>query len=77
MFPTDGLLRIQNALIDYVSNLNVGEDVVWSKLFTPINTVNGQSVNSLLIGKLGETLGTQSIVIEHNQLASLSFENIL
>lgn len=70
------MLRIQNALIDYTSNLNVGEDVVWSKLFTPINTVNGQSVNSLQIGKLGQSLGTDTIVIEHNQLASLSFENI-
>ena len=76
VFPTDGMLRIQNALIDYVSNLNVGEDVVWSKLFTPINSVDGQSVNSLLIGKVGESLGTETIVIEHNQLASLSFENI-
>ena len=76
VFPTDGMLRIQNALIDYVSKLNVGEDVVWSKLFTPINSVNGQSVNELLIGKLGESLGTANIVIEHNQLASLSFENI-
>lgn len=76
VFPTDGTLRIQNALIDYVSKLNVGEDVVWSKLFTPINSVDGQSVNSLLIGKVGESLGTETIVIEHNQLASLSFENI-
>lgn len=76
VFPTDGMLRIQNALIDYVSNLNVGEDVVWSKLFTPINSVDGQSVNNLLIGKVGESLGTETIVIEHNQLASLSFENI-
>lgn len=77
VFPTDGMLRIQNALIDYVSNLNVGEDVVWSKLFTPINSVNGQSVNELLIGKVGESLWVANIVIEHNQLASLSFENIL
>lgn len=76
VFPTDGMLRVQNALIDYASNLNVGEDVVWSKLFTPINSVNGQSVNELLIGKVGESLGTANIVIEHNQLASLSFENI-
>lgn len=76
VFPTEGVLRIQNALIDYVSKLNVGEDVIWSKLFTPINTVNGQSVNELLIGKVGESLGTANIIIEHNQLASLSFENI-
>lgn len=76
VFPTDGMLRIQNALIDYISNLNVGEDVVWSKLFTPINSVNGQSVNTLQIGKVGESLGTSNIIIEHNQLASLSFENI-
>lgn len=76
VFPTDGILRIQNALIDYVSNLNVGEDVIWSKLFTPINTVNGQSVNSLSIAKVNESFGTENIIIEHNQLASLSFENI-
>lgn len=76
VFPTDGMLRIQNALIDYISKLNVGEDVIWSKLFTPINTVNGQSVNEMLIGKVGESLGAANIVIEHDQLASLSFENI-
>lgn len=76
VFPTDGMLRIQNALIDYISNLNVGDDVIWSKLFTPINTVNGQSVNSLQIAKVGETLSTENIVLAHNQLASLSFNNI-
>lgn len=76
VFPTDGILRIQNALIDYISKLNVGEDVIWSKLFTPINSVNGQSVNSLQIGKVGGSLGTENIVIEHNQLASVSFSNI-
>lgn len=76
VFPTDGMQRIQDALVFYFSNMNVGQDVFWSQLFNPINTIQGQSVNSLLIGKKGQPLTNNNIVLEHNQLATLSYQDI-
>ena len=76
VFPADGVLRIQNALVSYFESMNVGQDVLWSQLFNPINTVQGQSVTSLLIGKKGQTLTNNNIELTHNQLATLSYEDI-
>lgn len=76
VFPTDGVLRIQNALIDYFENLPDTSKISWSHLFDPINTVDGQSVNSLEIGIKGYGTGTSNIVLEYNQIPSLSYEDI-
>lgn len=76
-FPADGVLKIKDALVSYFESLNVGEDVLWSQLFNPINTVKGQSVTNLTIGIKGQTLTTDNIEILHNQLATLSYEDII
>jgi uncharacterized phage protein gp47/JayE len=76
VFPTDGVLRIQNALIDYFENLPDTRRISWSRLFDPINTVDGQSVNSLEIGVKGFGTGTANIELEYNQIPSLSYEDI-
>ncbi|QIW91552.1 putative baseplate protein [Acinetobacter phage vB_AbaM_D22] len=76
LFPQNGKVLIQEALVRYFDSLEVGDDVVWSKLFNPINEVAGQSVTTLLIGKRGETLQQGNIVLNYNQLPIISFEDI-
>ncbi|MBN4659177.1 hypothetical protein H4F44_25685, partial [Escherichia coli] len=49
-FPQNGKTLIQEAIVRYFETLEVGDSVIWSKVFNPINEVRGQSVNSLLIG---------------------------
>lgn len=75
-FELDGYVKIQDALVSYFEDLSVGEDVNWSQLFTPINTVKNQSVNSIKIAVKGQELLTQNVEILPNQLAVLSYEDI-
>ncbi|AYD82320.1 hypothetical protein HOU35_gp128 [Acinetobacter phage vB_AbaM_B09_Aci05] len=75
-FPQNGKTLIQEAIVRYFETLEVGDSVIWSKVFNPINEVRGQSVNSLLIGVLGQPLSTENITISYNQLPIISFEDI-
>lgn len=76
LFPANGVTLIKQAIVDYFSNLKVGDDVYYSQLFTPINTVVGQSVNSLSISRKDENLSSQNIEIAFNELAIISAEDI-
>lgn len=75
-FPQNGKVLIQEAIVRYIDSLDVGDSIVWSKLFNPINEVKGHSVNSLLIGKSGQPLLAKNIDMNYNQIPSISFENI-
>ena len=75
-FPQNGKVLIQEAIVRYIDSLDVGDSIVWSKLFSPINEIKGQSVNSLLIGKKGEPLTVSNINLNFNQIPSISFEDI-
>lgn len=76
-FPQDGKQKIKQALVDYFNTLDVGETVQYSRLYTPINTVMGMSVNNLKVGTLDGDMGTDNILMSYNQIASLSADNIL
>ena len=75
-FPANGKSLIKQALVDYFNNLNVGEDIYYSRLYEPINSIRGFSVRNLKIGVLGGTLGIDDIVLNHNELATINAENI-
>lgn len=76
-FPSDGVVKIQDALVNYFESLNVGDDIKRSRLYTPINQVEGQSVSSLTIARKGQQLSEENIEIEFNQLAVISYEDII
>lgn len=67
-FPADGVEQIREAVLDYLStNSTFGEDIIYTRLFTPINTVPGHQVDLLEIGKTPLTLGTSNITIDWNE----------
>ena len=77
-FPANGNAAIQSALIAYfAANLGTGDDVIYSRLYTPINSVGGHEVVSLKIGTTPSPTGTTNIVINFDQIASLSSTNII
>lgn len=39
--PADAVDRVRQALVDWAGDLRIGESVLWSRLFTPINAVIG------------------------------------
>lgn len=76
-FPTNGKQLIKQAVVDYFNTMMVGQAVQYSRLYTPINTISGFSVNNLVIGKSGEDLSQDNIYMSFNQVARLSADNIL
>lgn len=77
LFPATGEADIRNAIIDYAqANFGVGDDVVYSRLYTPINSVVGHQVDSLYIGTSPSPVGIANIPIDFNEIGSFESVNI-
>lgn len=76
-FPANGADLIKQAIITYAAdNFGIGDDIIYSRLFTPINSVPGHQVDSLTIGTSPAPVGVSNIVIPFNGIASISSSNI-
>jgi uncharacterized phage protein gp47/JayE len=76
-FPPNGAEQLRSALFDYIkSQSTVGQNVVYSRLYTPINSIPGHEVNSLFIGDSVSPSGTSNIVINFDQVAKIEIGNI-
>lgn len=75
-FPNNGYALIKQSIVDWFNKLNVGEDIYYSRLYEPINDVRGFAVRNLKFGYRGGTLGVEDITILHNELATISAEDI-
>ena len=69
-------LDIKNALVDYVNTRVTGENVIWSHMFGVITPFGSAQINSLSIGKLGDTLTSNNIVIGDIEFATIDISNI-
>ena len=54
----------------------IGDDVLLTRLYTPINTVSGFWVSSLKIGPVGSTLSEDNIVVGPRGMARFAVEDI-
>ena len=76
------LTAIQNSIIAYISSLDIGETVRYSRLYTAAN-LNGSAlgltynITSLQIATLAGTLGTVDITVPYNQAARIAAANIV
>lgn len=76
-FPSDGAEQIQSNIQSYAGdNFGVGKDVIYSRLFTPINQVTGHQIDSMFIGTSPAPVGTSNIVIDFADIASFESVNI-
>ena len=77
-FPSDGVQQIQDSLLTYISTLRIGEDVLYSRLYTPINgATGGFYITSLTIGTSPAPSGTSNIIVPFNNIANLSRSNVI
>lgn len=77
-WPTDGAQRITNALTAWaVANQSIGEEVIHSRLFDPVNTVPGHSIDSLYIGTAANPAGTANIAVPFDGLARFDSTRIV
>lgn len=78
VFPGDGADLIRLAIIDYADRqFGVGDDVIFSRLYTPINSIPGHQVDSLFIGTSPNPTSTNNIVVDFNEIASFQSQNIV
>lgn len=76
-FPADGAARIRDELVNYINSLNIGDGIIYSRLYTPINRVQGHQVDSLYIGTSPSPTSSSNINIPFNQIASIDPSNIV
>lgn len=73
----DAALQIQQAILAYVeSTYFIGDDVIYSRFYTPINSVPGHAVNSLTIGTAPAPIGMTNIAIDFDEVATFDIDNI-
>lgn len=76
--PSSAPDQIKDALSTYFdSNLSVGNDVIYSRLFIPIQSVTGVQVDELTIGTSASPTGTSNIVIDFDEIANLDTANVI
>ena len=76
-FPEEGEQKIKEALISYINGLTINDDVVYSRLYTPINSVEGHQVNSLRIGTDPWNLGFSNIITNFDEIAKTQSASIV
>ena len=69
---------IKNALIKHFQDdINIGSEVMYSRLFTPINSVPNHKLTSLKVGKSENDLGYQDVEVSYREIAVLPKANII
>ena len=77
-WPTDGAQRIKDALTAWaVANQSIGEEVIQSRLFDPINSIPGHSIDSLYIGTAAGPNGTANIAVPFDGLSRFDSSRIV
>lgn len=74
-YPQNGDDLIRSNLTS--TDFGIGDDVIYSRLYTPVNSVPGHQVNSLEVSLDGITWNTNNIVVPFNGIANLETANIL
>ncbi len=74
----DAAIKIKQAILEYVENTYfIGDDVIYSRFYTPVNSIPGHMVNSLTIGTTPSPVGTSNIVIDFDEVATFNIDNIV
>mgnify|MGYP001596616831 FL=1 len=77
-YPATAESDIKSNLITFFdTNLGIGDDVIYSRLYTPINLTPGHQIDYLHIGTTASPTGTSNLVIPFDAIASLSSANII
>ena len=83
-YPVNGDDLIKQAIVDYANGelvsgrgFSLNEDVIFSELYTPINSIVGHQVDSLFIGTSPSPAGTINIPIGLTEISNFLTVNIV
>lgn len=73
--------QIKQAVVDYINAIQIGDDVILSKLYLPANLFGGAGsqtfeIGRLQIAKLADPLGSADVAIAFNEAATALVANI-
>ena len=74
--PSDAGDLVKQAMVDHIDTFNMGDDVKWSRLFTPANSVSGTECENIRIAKSGGPLGESTIEILSREKAGMALVNV-
>lgn len=75
--PGDAIALLKQALAEYgTTNYLIGDDVIYSRFYTPINAIPGHQVNSFTVGTAPNPAGTANIVIPFDGVATFDPANV-
>lgn len=75
-FPQGGEDSIRDAIINSLTALRIGDNVTYTRLYTPINSVIGHQVDSLMIGTSAGNLSMANIEVPYNGKIRILRQNI-
>lgn len=82
-YPSNGDELIKQAIVDYANGdlvdgrgFSLGDNVIYTRLYTPINSVQGHEIADLKIGATPSPTGTSNIIISATEIASFTVSNI-
>lgn len=82
-YPANGDQLIKQAIVDYCNGdlvegrgFGLGENVIFSELYTPINSIIGHQIDQLYIDVTPSPLAQSNIVIGINQISNFTLANI-
>jgi len=82
-YPADGDDLIKQAIVDYANGeliagrgFSVGDDVIYTRLYTPINSVQGHEIDELLIGSVFPPALQDNIAIGIEEVSHFTIANI-
>jgi uncharacterized phage protein gp47/JayE len=77
-WPVDGAQRIKDAIVAWaLENQSIGDELVYSNLYSPINSVPGSSIDSLFIGTAPSPAGTANIAVDFDQITRFDTARIV
>ena len=76
--PGDYEEQLKTQIYDYITtNQKIGGTLVYSRLFTPINSVNGHSVVSMYVDTVPSPTATANISVNFDQLITVNKDDIV
>ena len=82
-YPANGDDLIKQAIVDYANgdlianrDFSLGEDVIYTRLYTPINSVQGHEITDLKIDIVSPPTGTSNISIAATEISNFLVANI-
>lgn len=76
--PGDVAAQIKQAVKAYGDETYfIGDDVVYSRFYTPVNSIQGFAVNSLTIGTAPSPTGTTNLTIDFDEVATFDLDKIV